>query len=56
MTETPLTKRHVNILDASMAYQQQLLKAGAQLTAQLPSAGETAAKPDAQRADERRSG
>jgi hypothetical protein len=39
-----------------MAYQQQLLKAGAQLTAHLPSAKETAAKPDAQRADERRSG
>jgi hypothetical protein len=39
-----------------MAYQQQFLKAGAQLSAQLPAAGNTAAKPDVQQSDERRSG
>jgi len=39
-----------------MAYQQQLLKAGAHLGANLPSGGNAAAKPDVQQADERRSG
>jgi hypothetical protein len=39
-----------------MAYQQQFLKAGTQLSAQLPSGGNAAAKPDAQQSGERRSG
>jgi hypothetical protein len=39
-----------------MAYQQQLLKAGAQLGAHLPSSVNAAAKPDAQQSDERRTG
>ena len=39
-----------------MACQQQFLKAGAQLSAQLPSGGNAAAKPDVQQSDERRSG
>ena len=39
-----------------MAYQQQFLKAGAQLSAQLPSGVNPAAKPDVQQSDERRSG
>jgi hypothetical protein len=39
-----------------MAYQQQLLKAGAQLGAHLPSSVNAVAKPDAQQSDERRSG
>ena len=39
-----------------VACQQQLLKAGAHLSAQLPSGGNAAAKPDAQQSDERRTG
>ena len=44
------------LMEDSTAYQQQLLKAGAHLSAHLPPGGDAAAKPDAQQPDERRTG